>query len=111
MAIDVEKELACIPEEYYRHLKVFLETAASQLPPDRPWNYRIDLKPGAPSSIRRHVYPLTQLENEALKKHLDEQLAKGYIQPSKSPYATPFFFIKKKSGELHPIYDYQELNK
>ena len=52
-----------------------------------------------------------QLENEALKKHLDEQLAKGYIRPSKSPYATPFFFIKKKNGTLHPIYDYRQLNQ
>jgi hypothetical protein len=51
------------------------------------------------------------LENEALEKHIKEQEAKGYIRPSKSPYAAPFFFIKKKSGELRPIYDYRELNK
>jgi len=37
-------------------------------------------------------------------------LAKGYIHPSKSPYVAPFF-IKKKSRELRPIYDYRELNK
>jgi hypothetical protein len=36
----------------------------------------------------------------ALKDFLKKQLEKGYIQPSKSPYAAPFFFIKKKSGEL-----------
>ena len=57
------------------------------------------------------MYLLMQLENEALEKHIKGQLAKGYICPSKSPYAAPFFFIKKKSGELQPIYNYQQLNQ
>src|SRR5882762_3063700 len=34
----------------------------------------------------------------------------GCIRPSKSPMAAPFFFIKKKSGELCPIQDYRKLN-
>jgi len=42
---------------------------------------------------------------------LDEQLKKGYIQPSKSPYASPFFFIKKKDGKLRPVQDYRKLNE
>jgi len=42
---------------------------------------------------------------------LDEQLKKGYIRLSKSPYASPFFFIKKKDGKLHPVQDYRKLNK
>ncbi len=33
------------------------------------------------------------------------------IRPSKSPYATTFFFIKKKNGKLHPVQDYQPVNK
>jgi len=105
------EELKTIPLEYRCHLKVFSEKAAACLPPDCPWNHAIELKPNAPASIRGRIYPLTQLENEALKKHVNKQLAKGYIHPSKSPYAAPFFFIKKKSRELRPIYDYRELNK
>jgi hypothetical protein len=38
-------------------------------------------------------------------------LAKGYIQPSISPYASSFFFIKKKDGKLRPVQDYRNLNK
>jgi len=105
------EELKTILLEYHCHLKVFSEKATAHLPPDCPWNHAIELKLDAPASIRGRIYPLTQLENEALKKHVDEQLAKGYICPSKSPYGVPFFFIKKKSGELRPIYDYCELNK
>ncbi len=28
----------------------------------------------------------------------------------KSPYASPFFFIKKKDGKLQPVQDYRKLN-
>jgi len=51
------------------------------------------------------------MEDQALVAFLDEQLKKGYIRPSKSPYASPFFFIKKKDGKLHPVQDYRKLNE
>ncbi len=50
------------------------------------------------------------MEGDALTKFLNEQLEKGYIRPSKSPYASPFFFIKKKDGKLWPVQDYRKLN-
>ncbi len=46
----------------------------------------------------------------SLAKFIEEQLAKGYIRPSKSPYSSPFFFIKKKNGDLRPVQDYRRLN-
>jgi hypothetical protein len=39
-------------------------------------------------------------EDGELEKFLDEMVANGYIRPSKSPYASPFFFVKKKDGKL-----------
>jgi hypothetical protein len=46
-----------------------------------------------------------------LDKFLDENLKTGRIRPSKSPYASPFFFVKKSdSEELQLIQDYQKLN-
>ena len=38
-------------------------------------------------------------------------MEKGYIEPSKSPWAVPVFFIKKKDGKLHLIQDYCPINK
>ena len=32
------------------------------------------------------------------------------IRPSKSPYATTFFFIKKKNRKLRPVQDYRPVN-
>jgi hypothetical protein len=54
---------------------------------------------------------MTSTEEEALDAFLDEQLAKGYIRPPISPYASSFFFIKKKDGKLRPVQDYRNLNK
>jgi len=53
---------------------------------------------------------LSQLEQEELKKFLKEHLARGTIQPSKSPYTATFFFIKKKNGKLRPVQDYRPVN-
>ena len=38
-------------------------------------------------------------------------MEKGYIRPSKSPYSSPFFFIKKKDGKLRPVQDYRRINQ
>jgi hypothetical protein len=53
---------------------------------------------------------MTQDEDKSLLKFLQEQEAKGYIRPSISPYASPFFFIQKKDGKLRPVQDYRHIN-
>ena len=65
-----------------------------------------ELKPNMPSIIPRKVYQLTQDEQKALLDFVKEQQAKGYIHPLKSPYAAPFFFIKKKDGKLQSVQNY-----
>ena len=54
---------------------------------------------------------MTLPEQAKLDKFIDENLAKGYIRPSKSPMAWPFVFISKKDGKLQPCQDYWKLNK
>ena len=54
---------------------------------------------------------MTLPEQAKLNKFLNENLAKGYIRPSKSPMALPFFFISKKDGKLHLCQDYWKLNE
>ena len=55
-------------------------------------------------------YNLTLEEQIKLDKFLKENLEKGYIRPSQSPMASPFFFVKKKDGKLRPCQDYRYLN-
>ena len=50
---------------------------------------------------------MSPAEQEELDKFLTEHVAKGYLVPSKSPMASPVFFIKKKDGKLRLVQDYR----
>ena len=100
-----------VPDEYQWHWKVFSEEESHRFPPSRIWDHMIDLKEGAPPKINCKLIPMTPAEDEALRVFLKEQTDKGYIRESKSPYASTFFFIKKKDGKLCPIQDYRKLNE
>src|SRR6266446_1481513 len=100
-----------IPKEYQRHSKVFDEKEANRFPPKREEDHAINLRENALAVLDCKIYPLSHDQDTKLNKFLEEHLRKGYIQESSSPYASPFFFIKKKDGKLRPIQDYQKLNK
>src|SRR6266850_3799603 len=69
------------------------------------------MKPGFKLKVS-HPYPLSQTETKLLDEWITENLAKGYIQPSKSSQAAGFFFIEKKTkGEFQPCQDYHYLNE
>ncbi len=95
-----------IPKEYEGFTKVFSEEESKRYPPKRAWDHAIEFKKDAPDAIDCKVYPQTQEEDKALQKFLTEEVEKGYVRPSKSPYASPFFYIKKKDGKLRPVQDY-----
>jgi Reverse transcriptase (RNA-dependent DNA polymerase) len=57
------------------------------------------------------TYNLTPEEQKELDVWIKENLDKGYIQPSQSPMASPFFYVKKKDRKLRPCQDYRYLNE
>jgi hypothetical protein len=57
------------------------------------------------------VYSLTIDQNAFLRKWLDEELNKGFIQPSKSAYPCPTFLIEKKNGDYCVVQNYKTLNE
>jgi hypothetical protein len=89
-----------VPREYHNFGKVFSEEEAQRFPSSKPYDHAIDLHPDAPATLDCKVYPLAPMEQEALEDFIKEHLKKKYICPSKSPYASPFFFIRKKDGKL-----------
>lgn len=99
-----------VPEEYRQHAHVFSEEDSHRLPEHKPWDHTIDLKDDAPETLRTRAFPMSPPEDEELGKFLEESLAKGYIVPSKSPMASPVFFVKKKEGSLRLVQDYRKLN-
>jgi hypothetical protein len=80
------------------------------LPERRPWDHTVELTPGF-KPVDCKVYPLNPSEQIALDEFLEENLRTGRIHPSKSPMASPFFFIKKPDPSgLRPTQDYRLLN-
>jgi hypothetical protein len=50
-------------------------------------------------------------EQVELKRQLDDMLAKGFIRPSRSPWASPVLFVEKKDKSKRLCVDYWALNQ
>src|SRR3954451_8392215 len=89
---------------------VFPEDLPEGLPPRRDVDHRIELVPGS-TPPTRPTYRMSPPELDELKKQVADLLAKGFIQPSKSPFGAPVLFVKKKDGSQRMCIDYRALNK
>src|ERR1700674_2058708 len=87
-----------VPDKYHKYGQVFSEEESQRFPGPRPWDHAIDLVPDAPPTLDCKTYPLAHGQQELLDQFINEHLKKGYIHDSSSPYASPFFFVKKKDG-------------
>jgi len=93
------------PADHKKHIpphlrdfhSVFSKDSFNELPGTKPWDHAVELTPDA-SEKSCKVYPLSASEQKELDAFLKENLESGWIRPSKSPMATPVFFVKKKDG-------------
>ncbi|WVZ75956.1 LOW QUALITY PROTEIN: hypothetical protein U9M48_023968 [Paspalum notatum var. saurae] len=80
------------------------------LPPDRDVEFSIKLVPGT-TPVSRRPYRMAPNELKELKVQLQEQLDKGFIHPSSSPWGCPPLFVEKKDqGGKRLCVDYRPLN-
>ena len=79
----------------HNFLDVFSDKKATRFPKRKPYNHKIETKPG----FKPKLYSLIPEEDTALKTFIDKNLAKGYIRPLKSEMASSFFFVKKKDSK------------
>ncbi|SJL13333.1 uncharacterized protein ARMOST_16773 [Armillaria ostoyae] len=100
-----------VPPDYRSFRDLFSKENFDELPERKPWDHAIELIPNAKSTLDCKVYPLNRNEQDQLDKFLSENLDSGRIKESKSPFASPFFFVKKKDGSLRPVQDYRKLNE
>jgi len=106
------KEEVTLPEEFKHHTALFLDEEANKFPPAcRDGDHKIVLMDTAPTRFNCKVYPLSRDEQEAENKFINENLEKGYITPSDSPYGFSTFMVPKKDlKEKRYIIDYRPLN-
>ena len=64
---------------------------------------------GDPICQRAYRAPL--LKRQAISKAVDEMLAQGIIQPSRSPWASPVTLVPKPDGSIRFCVDYRKLNQ
>ncbi|KIO07299.1 hypothetical protein M404DRAFT_136195, partial [Pisolithus tinctorius Marx 270] len=96
---------AVLPEDYKDFASVFKKPSDGILPPSRPYDHAINLVEDFTPKVAK-AYPLSFSEQESAERFIEENLREGKIRPSKSPQATPFFFVGKKDGSLCPCQDY-----
>jgi len=108
-ALEMWKGLLPLPDCAKGFELVFAKEDFDILLDHRQWDHAIELVPGSePKSLR--VYSLSPVEQKELDSFLEKNLHTRRICPSKSPMATPVFFIKKKNSSLQLVQDYRALN-
>ena len=110
LAIAAHKDKVTLPPQYSVYADVFSEQTFDTLPPQRDFDHAIDLKESFMPKVAK-LYLLNPEELAACQAFVDENMKTGRIRPSKSPQASPFFFIKKKDRKLRPVQDYCYLNE
>ena len=70
----------------------------------------IDLTPGAPLP-NGPIYRRSILENDKIKRQIQELLQKCHIWPSSLPHKSPIVLVQNKDGTWRLCIDYRPLNK
>ena len=100
-----------VPEKYHSVIEVFLKQDADKPRPHGPEDHEIKLLEGTTPPFARNYKPMAAQELEAVKKYLNEHLAKGFIRPSSSPAAAPILLARKPGGGIRVCVDYRALNE
>ena len=103
-------DLTSLPEEYHNFADVFSKSKAGKLAEHRPYDLKITLDKATVPPFGP-IYSLSQEELAALCKFIDDNLATGFIHPSRSPCGAPVLFIRKKDGSLWLCVDFRGLNR
>jgi hypothetical protein len=95
------KEEVVLPPQFKCHAALFSDEEAKKVLPSQPHNHKIKLTNATPAEFNMKMYLMSAKEQVAEDKFLDENLAKGYIIPSDSPYRfSTFQVLKKDSNEM-----------
>ncbi|KAK9391826.1 hypothetical protein NXF25_017413 [Crotalus adamanteus] len=109
VAVEAGGGTRSFPVEYEDLKDVFSERECDELPPHRSTDCAIDIVPGARLPKPR-MYPMSPKELEELRRYIDKNLERGFIQPARSRIAAPVIFQGKKDGGLRLCVDFRGLN-
>ena len=96
--------------QYKEYQDIFEKKNVDMLPQHRSYDCGINLQEGTQPPFGP-IYNLSRNELAALREYLNKNLAKNFIQHSKSLAGAPILFVKKKDGSLQMYMGYRGLNK
>jgi len=111
-ATEHAKAEVTLPDKFRRHAALFSDEEAKKFPPSRgEGDHKIELTAEAPEKFNCKLYPMSLKDQAVEDKFIDENLEKGYIVPSSSPYGFSTFMVAKKdSDKKRYIINYRPLN-
>jgi hypothetical protein len=99
-----------VPKQYHEFLPLFNKVSADRLPPHRPGiDHEVWLKEGEIPTWGP-LYSMSRAELVVLKEQLEENMSKGSIRQSSSPFAAAVLFTKKPGGGPRFCIDYRDIN-
>ena len=99
-----------VPKQYHELLPLFSKVLADRLTPHWPGiDHEVRLKDGE-TLTRGPLYSMSRTELVVLKEWLEENMSKGFIRQSSSPFAAPVLFAKNPGGGLRFCIDYRDIN-
>jgi hypothetical protein len=92
-----------IPHPYRMFANVFSDQESKKFPPKRPWDHKIELKPGAPTMLISKTIKLSTMEQEELKKFVNEHLEQGTILSRTASATSSITSFKSKIPQVNPM--------
>ena len=94
-------------EEYHEFLDMFSKKALDELPKHKSFDHHIELEGDLEKELRNPpLYSISIEELRIMKKYLEDNLNKGFIEVSSALIASPVLFIQKPEGGLQFYIDY-----
>ncbi|EED13510.1 gag/polymerase/env polyprotein, putative [Talaromyces stipitatus ATCC 10500] len=104
---EIRKKLPAYLKDF---VDVFSKHESDKLPPHRPYDYKIELE--KPNELSYNpLYKISRDELEAAREYIIDNLNKGFLEPSSSPFAAPIIMASKPGGGLRFCYPLPLINE
>ena len=104
--LSMKEILPRIPEPYQNLKNTFDSAKTEELPPHHSYDHHIEIEEDKGKLSQSRVYSIFHHKLEKLKKYLNKNLKKGFINSSHALYASSVLFVIKSNESLKVCVNY-----